>query len=179
MINRYRMFAAYNRWANERLYAAAGKLSDAEYRADRGAFFKSVHGTLNHLLVADRIWMRRFTGSGDTPSRLDAILFDDLTDLRAARRSEDERIGRYVDGLEGKLAGPLSYVSYRTITNPADVTQTLSSALDHFFSHQTHHRGQVHALLTGLRGNAFAPSLDLLVFQRESGMAKVRFQPAG
>ena len=63
MKTRYTMFAAYNAWANERLYDAAAQLSDADYRADRGAFFKSVHGTLNHLLIGDRIWMRRFTGT--------------------------------------------------------------------------------------------------------------------
>ena len=89
MISRYRMFAGYNVWCNERLYAAAATLSEADYHADRGAFFKSMHGTLNHLLVGDRIWMRRFTGVGALPKSLDAILYDDFTALRAARRSED------------------------------------------------------------------------------------------
>ena len=162
----FAMLAGYNAWANERIYTAAQALPDADYRADRGAFFKSVHGTLNHLLVADRIWMRRFTGEGEAPSRLDAILFEDLAPLRDARRGEDERIVRYVDGLtEDALAGRLRY---RTIASPADYEQSLASALIHFFNHQTHHRGQVHCLLTGLAGEA--PSLDLLLFQRESGM---------
>jgi len=70
------MFSRYNAWANGRLYAAAAALPDADFRADRGAFFKSLHGTLNHLLVTDRVWMRRFTGGGEAPDRLDAILFD-------------------------------------------------------------------------------------------------------
>ena len=65
MKSHYTMFAAYNAWANRRLYDAAATLSDSDYRADRGAFFKSMHGTLNHLLAADRIWMKRFTGTGD------------------------------------------------------------------------------------------------------------------
>src|ERR1700693_5771294 len=99
MKSRYVMFAGYNAWCNERLYDAAAALSDADYRADRGAFFKSVHGTLNHLLVGDRIWMRRFTGTGDAPDRLDAILHEDFAGLRVARRVEDDRICRYVDGL--------------------------------------------------------------------------------
>ena len=81
----YRMFARYNEWANGRLYEAAGQLSVEQYRADRGAFFKSVHGTLNHLLVTDRIWMQRFTGEGEAPDRLDAILFETFDELRAAR----------------------------------------------------------------------------------------------
>ena len=71
-MSRYPMFAGYNAWCNERLYAAASALSDADYRADRGAFFKSVHGTLNHLLVGDRIWMQRFTGKGELAKSLDA-----------------------------------------------------------------------------------------------------------
>src|SRR5213083_2256125 len=92
-------FAHYNQWSNRRLYEAAASLADVDYRADRGAFFRSVHGTLNHLLVTDRIWMRRFTGEGDAPDRLDAILFDDLINLRQARVAEDRRIIAYVEGL--------------------------------------------------------------------------------
>jgi uncharacterized damage-inducible protein DinB len=161
----FALLARYNAWANARIYEAAAALSDADYRANRGAFFKSVHGTLNHLLVGDRIWMRRFTGAGDAPNRLDAILFEDFADLRAARDREDERIVAYVDSLgEEALQG---LIRYRTITNPTDVEQPLAPALLHFFNHQTHHRGQVHALLTGLTGAA--PSLDLLLYQRETG----------
>jgi uncharacterized damage-inducible protein DinB len=160
------MLAAYNSWANRRVYDAAAALPDADYRADRGAFFKSVHGTLNHLLVADRIWMRRFTSEGEHPNRLDAILFEDFGELRTAREAEDARIERYIGGLsESAFAGMLRY---RTITSPRDMEQPLMPALVHFFNHQTHHRGQAHCLLTGLTGAA--PSLDLLVYQRETGV---------
>jgi uncharacterized damage-inducible protein DinB len=162
----FTMLAGYNAWANGRLYEAAAKLPDAEYRADRGAFFKSVHGTLNHLLVTDRIWMRRLTGTGEAPDRLDAILFENLGDLRAAREREDARIAAYVEGLsEADLAGP---VRYRALSNPQEFSQPRASVLLHVFNHQTHHRGQVHCLLTGLGGEA--PSLDLILFQRQSGM---------
>src|SRR5215472_10382287 len=99
MKSRYQKFAGYNRWCNERLYEAAAKMPEADYRADRGAFFRSLHGTLNHLLVGDRIWMRRFTGVGDVPPSLDAILHNDFTALRDARRSEDVKIVRYVGNL--------------------------------------------------------------------------------
>jgi uncharacterized damage-inducible protein DinB len=99
----YRMFGHYNAWANQRLYDAAARLTDQQYRADRGAFFKSVHGTLNHLLATDRIWMQRFTGAGDAPIRLDAILFESFAQLRAAREAEDRRIVDYVDGLDEAL----------------------------------------------------------------------------
>jgi uncharacterized damage-inducible protein DinB len=158
----YRMFARYNVWANNRLYEAAARLSNEQYRADRGAFFKSVHGTLNHLLVTDRIWMRRFTGEGDAPDRLDAILFETFDELRAAREAEDRRILRFVEGLDDRrIEGT---IKYRRVSSPEEFEQQLALALAHWFNHQTHHRGQVHALLTGLLGEA--PELDLLFFQR-------------
>ncbi len=167
MQSHFAVFAAYNRWANDRLYAATATLSDADYRADRGAFFGSLRGTLNHLLVTDRIWLKRFTGTGPQPTRLDEILFDDLPALTEARRAEDERIVAYVDGLsDADLAGTFTY---RTIVKPADITQKLTPALAHFFNHQTHHRGQAHTLLTIAAGKDAAPPLDLLYFQRETG----------
>ncbi len=168
MQTHFAMFAAYNRWANERLYEAAARLPDADYRADRGAFFGSLNGTLNHILVADRIWMHRFTGEGPQPTQLDAILFEDLAPLGQARRAEDDRIVAYVDGLtDADLAGTFSY---RTITSPADITQRLAPALAHFFNHQTHHRGQAHTLLTIAGGKDAAPPLDLIYFQRQTGI---------
>lgn len=160
------MFARYNQWANERLYNAAGALADDDYRRDLGAFFGSLHATLNHLLVADRIWMHRFTGSGPRPAALDEILHDSLAALREARRAEDERIVDYVSGLEENALDGV--FRYRTITSPQDVEQRLAPALAHFFNHQTHHRGQAHALLTRLAGDA--PSFDLIQFQRATGI---------
>ena len=168
MKERYRMFAGYNAWCNERLYDAASKVPDAEYRADRGAFFKSLHGTLNHLLVGDRIWMKRFTGVGEQPPSLDAILYDDFEALRAARRSQDVLITRYIAGLDNeRLNGPLRY---KTVVRPQTIEQPLAPALDHFFNHQTHHRGQAHALLSSMIGNEATPSFDLIIYQRETGV---------
>ncbi len=170
MTDRYRQLAGYNAWANSEIYKAAAHLSDADYRADRGAFFKSVHGTLNHLLVTDRLWMRRFTGEGKVAATLDAILFDGLAALRQARIAEDDRITRYIKGLDAAaLQGRFSYTRAST---PDRYEQELAPALDHVFNHQTHHRGQVHALLTGLAGTA--PSLDLLAYQREAGLGGMR-----
>ncbi len=169
---RYSMFAGYNAWCNARLYAAAAAVPDAEYRADRGAFFRSLHGTLNHLLVGDRIWMHRFTGGGDLPKSLDAILCNELAALRAAREVEDARIIRYIDGLsEDDLSGT---IRYRTFVNPAIIEQPLAPALDHFFNHQTHHRGQAHALLSAVIGNDATPSFDLVIYQRETGRGGAR-----
>ena len=164
------MLASYNGWANERLYAAAAALPAAQYRADGGAFFGSLHGTLNHILVGDRIWMHVFTGEGEKPAALDAILCDDLPSLAAARRAEDARIISYIGTLhEADLAGT---VRYRTVRAPADIEQQLAPLLLHFFNHQTHHRGQAHALLT--RYGGAAPSLDLFIFQRETGAGIIR-----
>ena len=163
------MLAAYNAWANRRLYAAAAGLSEAEYKADRGVFFRSMEGTLNHLLVADRIWLNRFTGEGPTYDRLDLILHDRLDDLRAAREAEDERIRGWVEGRsEDDLAATFTYTP---VTNPQPVTQPLAPALFHFFNHQTHHRGQAHAVLTGF--GLEAPALDLITFQRQTGIGLV------
>jgi uncharacterized damage-inducible protein DinB len=160
----YQMFGHYNAWANGRLYDAAARLTSEQYRADRGAFFKSVHGTLNHLLVTDRIWMARFAGEGEAPNRLDAILFESFDDLRTAREAEDRRIVGFVDGLDnGRIAGT---IKYRRVSSPEQFEQQLAPALAHWFNHQTHHRGHVHALLTGLVGQA--PELDLLFFQRQA-----------
>jgi uncharacterized damage-inducible protein DinB len=159
----FRTLAAYNRWANRRLYDAAARLSDADYRADRGAFFGSLHGTLNHILVTDRIWLQRLTGRGEAPHQLDAILFERLADLTVAREDEDERIGAFVGRLDNAaLAAPISYRNMKGLafTNP------LGALIAHLFNHETHHRGQAHAILTGLGQDA--PSLDLIQFYRSN-----------
>jgi uncharacterized damage-inducible protein DinB len=164
MKSRYTMFAGYNAWANRRLYDAAAELSDADYRADRGAFFKSMHGTLNHMLTADWVWMHRFTGEGPSPTRLDAINHERLADLRAAREAEDRRITAYIDGLdETALAGS---IRYRRVSTPEEFVQPLMPALDHFFNHQTHHRGQAHSILCSFGRRDLV--LDLLAYQQES-----------
>lgn len=165
---RYTMFAGYNAWANRRLYDAAALLGDADYRADRGVFFRSMHGTLNHLLTADRVWMHRFTGEGPSPDRLDAIVHDRLADLRAAREAEDRRIAAYVESLdEERLAGS---IRYRRVSTPDEFVQPLMPALDHFFNHQTHHRGQAHSVLCSFGRRELV--LDLLAYQRESEKAR-------
>lgn len=162
------MFATYNEWANARVYDAASNLTQEEFEQDAGAFFKSMRGTLNHLLAADRIWLKRFTGEGDAPATLDATLFADLARLRAAREAEDKRILGWIGSLSEKaLAGRFTYTA---ITDMRTISQRLAPALAHLFNHQTHHRGQAHTILTSLGKDA--PSLDLIYFQRtEEGRA--------
>lgn len=166
MLGHFRMFAAYNGWANRLLYQAAGRLSDEQFRADRGAFFKSVHGTLSHLLVTDRIWLGRFGGQGVANSGLDTMPYDRFPDLRQAREAEDERMTAYIAELSA--ADLDRTISYTRVSSPEAIVQPLGPALAHMFNHQTHHRGQAHCLLTGLVGEA--PPLDLLFFQRETGV---------
>jgi len=162
MKQHFEMMAAYNHWANRTLYAAAAELSPDEFSRDVGVFFRSMTGTLNHILVADRIWMRRFTGEGDAPDRLDAILYSAFPALRLARDAEDKRIAEWVDTLaEDAFHGRFTYMS---ITNPTVVSQRLAPALTHFFNHQAHHRGHAHAILSLLGKNP--PSLDLSFFHR-------------
>lgn len=162
------MFAAYNAWANERIYEAASSLTKEEFARDVGAFFKSMRGTLNHLLVADRIWLKRLTGEGDAPAALDTILYIDLPKLRVARENEDKRLIDWVGSQSEKaLAGRFTYM---TATDMRTVSQRVAPALSHVFNHQTHHRGQAHTILTVLGKEA--PSLDLIYFQRtEAGRA--------
>jgi len=159
----FRLFGRYNAWANGRLYAAAAGLDEAEYRRDRRGFFRSLHGTLNHVLVADRIWLRRITGEGEAVDRLDAILFEDLAELRAAREREDARIRGLVDGLDAaRLQAALVYRN--TAGTPFE--QPLWQVLAHVFNHQTHHRGQAHDMLS--QAGAAPPVLDLLYYMREN-----------
>ncbi|MDW6021282.1 DinB family protein [Mesorhizobium sp. BAC0120] len=168
MKQHFQMFAAYNKWANGRIYDAAAELSADEFERDMGAFFRSMLGTLNHLLVADRVWMKRFTGEGDAPAALDAILFRDFAKLRAAREAEDQRILKWVGSLKEKdISGRFTYTR---LSDMSTHSQRLAPALDHVFNHQAHHRGQAHMILTALGRPSVV--LDLVAFQRtEDGRA--------
>ena len=163
-IENFRQLADYNHWANRRLYDAALKMPDEQYRRPTGVFFGSLHGTLNHLLLTDRVWLKRLTGEGEHPARLNAILHEDLNDLVRARMAEDARLIKVIGGYSAADLG--KSVSYQTMSG-ASQQQQLGDILLHLFNHQTHHRGQAHCLLTGLAGEA--PSLDLLIYQRETG----------
>lgn len=162
MRTHFMTMAAYNRWANRRLYQASATLSDDAYRADRGAFFRSLHGTLNHILVADRMWLHRLTGTGHLPSRLSEILYDDLVALTEAREAEDERIIAVVGSLGD--ADWHRVLNYRR-ANGEPAATAIGEILAHFFNHHAHHRGQAHAILTGLGRDS--PDLDLSYYFRE------------
>jgi uncharacterized damage-inducible protein DinB len=159
------MMANYNEWANARLFRVAGTLEETLYRKEVGAYFRSLHGTLNHLLVADRIWMRRLTGTGDHPERLNAILFEDLPSLHAARVEEDRRLITFVQSLDEPAFEEVW--DYRTLDGTPQ-RQRRREILAHLFNHEAHHRGQAHAILTVL-GVAEPEPLDLLIMLRDKG----------
>ena len=162
MPNVFKQLAAYNAWANARLYEAAITLPEDLYRTDVGVFFLSLHGTLNHLLLTERIWLTRLTGVGEQPKRLDEILYEDRFDLARARLTEDARLKALVDGYdESALARPLAYKT----TSGTPQEQPVSDILFHLFNHQTHHRGHAHACLS-IATKAEPPPLDLVMFQR-------------
>ncbi|MBL6454593.1 DinB family protein [Belnapia sp. T6] len=159
------MLAYYNQWANGRLYAAAGQIAPEALAEDRGAFFGSLLGTLNHLLVTDRLWMSRLDGESPRGTRLDEVLHHDFDDLHAARLVQDGRLVEYVYGLsEKRLAESLNYAT----SSGAPHSQPLHHVLAHLFNHQTHHRGQAHHLVGLALGRDKTPVLDLLAYQRST-----------
>ena len=137
--------ARYNRWMNERLYDCCARLSDDERKRDVRAFFKSIHGTLNHLLLGDRVWLGRFTGKPFVITSLAQELYADFRDLRTERALTDAAIVDWVSALRIEdFTGELSYTS---VVNPQPRCYPLWFAVTHFFNHQTHHRGQLTTLL--------------------------------
>lgn len=138
--------ASYNRWMNDKLYAACAELSDEERKADRRAFFKSIHGTLNHILLADRVWFGRFVNKPFKVKSLDQELYADFGELRAERAALDQDIEGWAQSVtDEQLAAPLRFAS---ILRPDPLEFDLWVCVTHFFNHQTHHRGQVTTLLT-------------------------------
>ena len=165
MLEHLRRMARYNAWANRRLYEACAQLPEVEYRRPRPAFFGSIHGTLNHLLVADWIWLARIEGKDGPRLQLDDQPCGSFAQLREARDVEDGRMIRLVDGYgEDDLE---KSVRYRLITRPEEAETPLHVCWLHLFNHQTHHRGQVHDQLS--QTEVAPPPLDLIFYLRGSG----------
>lgn len=158
------LMADYNRWMNAKLYAAAAQLSDAERRADRGAFFKSIHGTLVHLLRADLAWYWRFTGRPLEGLADHLARHDDFAALRTQREALDAELQAWTARLTAAwLAADFTYFS---IAYNAPYTRPAWVLVVHLFNHETHHRGQVTTLLTQLGidiGETDLPVLPRLV----------------
>ncbi len=166
-MNHFSLMARFNAWVNDRLYDSVSGLSRDAYKQDRKAFFGSIHNTLNHLLVVDRLFSGRIQGTDRGIRGVDQILCDDFERLRAARISEDEALVAMVDGLSpAQLESP---VTYRRMVGDATFTTRCDHLLLTLYNHQTHHRGQVHAMLT--QAEVIPPPLDVIYFLPELGLS--------
>ncbi|MCG8547906.1 MAG: DinB family protein [Alphaproteobacteria bacterium] len=162
LLGHFRRFARYNEWANDRLYDACAALSQEEYIAPRQAFFGSIHRTLNHLLLVDRIWLSRL-GVGDLIiDPLDTELYSEFEPLRRARAEQNRVIIDYVDAqTEASLTETKQYAN--ASGQPQETRHDI--ILQHYFNHQAHHRGQVHDMLS--QTAVAPPPLDMIYFVRE------------
>ncbi|WP_446393079.1 DinB family protein [Coleofasciculus sp. E1-EBD-02] len=146
--NGYELMASYNQWMNQKLYAICAQIPDQKRKENLGAFFDSIHGTLNHLLYGDLAWMGRFTDKPLTDAKIGQIIYEDFSQLRQAREQLDQQIIDWTKTLsEEWLNQPFEYTS-----NVDRKTRTLPTwvLVTHLFNHQTHHRGQLTTLLTQL-----------------------------
>lgn len=165
--------ARYNRWMNDKLYAVAASLDDETRKRDCGAFFKSIHGTFNHLLLADRVWLGRFKGiqnpdgfMGPGIRTLDQELFSDFDDLRHERAATDEELAAWVATLTPeRLAAPISFMRRGKLHE-----SPLWWSVAHVFNHQTHHRGQVTTVFNQLGHDAGVTDL-FAMFNEEAARA--------
>lgn len=178
MKQHFELLAEYNRWMNEKVYAAAGGLGPDALVEDRGAFFGSILGTLNHLMVADTIWLKRFATHPASasalrqvcelpdPSSLDQQVFEELEPLRERRVWLDDQIIRWTAGLsDAALRDILSYHNMKGVAS----SRRFSALILHFFNHQTHHRGQVTTLLSQAGADVGVTDLLMLVPEEPHG----------
>lgn len=159
MASHFEQMARYNIWANERLYKVVGDLESARVMAPNGAYFDSIFGTLTHILIADQIWMYRLSGEGPNPTDLRHRPFAIFENLAVARRVMDRRILDLILTFDDHQ---LNEEAHYTNTRGEPRQLLRRTILTHFFNHQTHHRGQVHHMLS-VEG-VEPPPLDLLYF---------------
>jgi uncharacterized damage-inducible protein DinB len=155
-VSNFILLANFNKLANEKIITACNKLTEIEYKKDRGAFFFSIHGTLNHLLVVDRAFISRLEGKDHGIKSLDQILYKNLSELEEARIKEDKRLVDLVNRLSGEsLTKEITYTGFES----GETTSTMNRILITIFNHQTHHRGQVHNMLS--QAGIKPPQIDI------------------
>ena len=155
-ITNFQLLANFNTWANKKIISSCKKLDDTEYKKDRKAFFSSIHGTLNHLLVVDRAYISRIEGKDHGLISLDQILYENLFHLEEASIKEDKRLVDLVNNLsEESIHKEITYQGFETGTQ----TYTINLILITLFNHQTHHRGQIHNLLS--QAGVKPPQIDI------------------
>ena len=144
-ITNFQLLANFNTWANTKIFSSCKELDGTEYKKERGAFFSSIHGTLNHLLVVDRAYISRIEGKDHGLKSLDQILYENLFQLEEARIKEDKHLVDLVNSLsEESIHKEITYKGFET----GNTTYTINILLITLFNHQTHHRGQIHNMLS-------------------------------
>ena len=164
-MNAFPTLAGFNQWANGRIYDCVEEMPEADYRLDRGAFFGSIHNTLNHLLLVDRLWTRRIKGKPLGFSSLSDILYDDFLKLRKAQEVENNALIELVNGYgEEDLHTRIVYEA----SDGTPGERTVWLIFTTLFNHQTHHRGQVHTMLT--QSGIKPPDMDVIYYTSEIGV---------
>ena len=159
-IANFQLLANFNTWANTKIISSCKELNDAEYKKDRKAFFTSIHGTLNHLLVVDNLYISRIEGKDHNIRSMDQILHDNIDDLEEARMKKDKHLVDLVNNLSEKNIGTeITYKSFDITVH----TYTINFILMTLFNHQTHHRGQVHNMLS--QAGIKPPQIDIPDFK--------------
>ena len=155
-ITNFQLLANFNTWANTKIFSSCKELDDTEYKKDRGAFFSSIHGTLNHLLVVDRAYISRIEGRDHGLKSLDQILYENLFQLEEARIKEDKHLVDLINSLsEESIHKEITYKGFET----ENTTYTINLILITLFNHQTHHRGQIHNMLS--QADIKPPQIDI------------------
>ena len=155
-IANFQLLADFNKWTNEKIIISCKKLTETEYKKDRGAFFSSIHGTLNHLLLVDSAFISHIEGKDHGLKSLDQILYEKFFELEEARIKEDKRLVDLINNLsEESIHKEITYNGFETGKN----THTINTILITMFNHQTHHRGQIHNMLS--QAGIKPPQIDI------------------
>ena len=174
LVEHFRAMARNNLWSNSRLHKTCAQLSPQDYVADRGAFFRSIHGTLNHILLVDRYYTATIAGGHAESGRLDRELYPDLPSLTAAQAQADRELLAICD----RLTPPDLEVIARWADSDGNICEDpIHIVLSHLFIHQIHHRGQVHNMLSGLRLKP--PQLDEYFLSHDAHLRESELRELG
>jgi uncharacterized damage-inducible protein DinB len=174
LVEHFRAMARNNLWSNYRVHKACAQLSAEDYFADRGAFFRSVHGTLNHILLVDRYYTAAIESGHAESGPLDRLLYADLPSLTTAQVEADRHLLALCEGLTPQH---LEVVARWTDSNGDTCQDPISIVLTHLFIHQIHHRGQVHNMLSALRHEP--PQLDEYFLSHDAPLRETELRELG
>ena len=168
------VMAQFSTWANERIYVACGQISKDDLEKDRSAFFRSIHGTLNHILLVDLLYRERIEEVRTRFKTLDETVHQDLDDLRSAQASSDSWYQELLDGMtESQLDEPMGF--YTLLDDPEYWEVPRRTYYSNLFQHQVHHRGQIHNMLSQV--GIDPPPIGFIQYQVELGENVIRRKP--